>query len=100
MKKLTYFTILFCSVVYPGCEKSTDAASAGSSVGKGGSLAKFTIIGNYVYAVSSHYLYTIDISDPSHPVKVNQSQLDYDMETIYPYKTVSYTHLRAHETGR
>ena len=86
MKKLIYLSILFCSVAYPGCEKNTEGAGAGSSIGKGGSLAKFTIIGNYVYAVSSHYLYTIDISDPSHPVKVNQSQLNYDMETIYPYK--------------
>jgi len=87
MKKIICLSILFCSVIYLGCEKSTDGASAASSIGKGGSLAKFTIIGNYVYAVSSHYLYTIDISDPSHPVKVNQSQLNYDMETIYPYKS-------------
>ena len=86
MKNLLYLSIVFCSVVCPGCEKSSDGASAASSTGKGGSLAKFTIIGNYIYAVSSHYLYTIDIADPSHPVKVNQSQLTFDMETIYPYK--------------
>ena len=86
MKNLLYLSIVFCSVVCPGCEKSSDGASAASSTGKGGSLAKFTIIGNYVYAVSSHYLYTIDISDPAHPAKVNQTQLSFDMETIYPYK--------------
>lgn len=86
MKKLIYLSILFSSVIYLGCEKSSDASAAGASTGKGGSLAKFTIIGNHIYAVSMHYLYTIDISDPLHPVKVNQSQLNFDMETIYPYK--------------
>jgi hypothetical protein len=71
------------------CEKSSDSnysPNAASSVGAGGSLAKFTIIGNYIYAVSSHYLYTVDISNPASPAKVNQSALNFDMETIYPYK--------------
>ncbi|HZI54347.1 MAG TPA: hypothetical protein VFD56_11605, partial [Chitinophagaceae bacterium] len=34
----------------------------------------------------SHFLYTVDISDPSRPVKVDESALNFDMETIYPYK--------------
>jgi hypothetical protein len=44
------------------------------------------VVGNYIYAVSMHYLYTVDISNPGNPVKVNQSQLNFDMETLYPYK--------------
>lgn len=83
-------SFLFCftiAIVFFSCEKnSADSASATSGVGKGGSLAKFTIVGNYIYAVSSHYLYTVDISNPSAPVKVNQSLLGFDMETIYPFK--------------
>ncbi len=82
-----YIAIVFGCLLFFGCEKSGESAVAANSTGKGGSLAKFTIIGNYVYAVSMHYLYTIDISNPSNPVKVNQSQLNYDMETIYPYKS-------------
>lgn len=85
MKKKLHLCILLSSVIYFSCDKAADGASAASSVGKGGSLARFTIIGNYIYAVSSHYLYTIDISDPSNPRKVNQSLLSFDMETIYPY---------------
>lgn len=83
---LTLVVLLFAA-----CEKngSADAAAAiadASSTGVGGSLAKFTIVGNYVYAVSSHYLYTVDISDPAAPKRVSQSPLNFDMETIYPYK--------------
>lgn len=85
MKKIEYLNIIFWSLVLLSCEKTGDA-SANLSTGKGGSLAKFTIIGNYVYAVSSHFLYTIDISNPSLPSKVNESPLNFDMETLYPYK--------------
>src|SRR4026207_591360 len=85
MKKVRYLYIIFWSLVFLSCEKTGDS-SANLSTGKGGSLAKFTIIGNYVYAVSSHFLYTIDISNPLLPSKVNESPLNYDMETLYPYK--------------
>jgi len=85
MKKIKYIHIVFWSLLFFGCEKSSDTAVA-LSTGKSGSLAKFTIIGNYIYAVSMHYLYTVDISNPSVPVKTNQSQLSFDMETIFPYK--------------
>lgn len=86
MKKILHLGLMLSSVFFFSCDKTADGTNAASSVGKGGSLAKFTIIGNYIYAVSSHYLYTIDINDPSNPRKVNQSPLSFDMETIYPYK--------------
>jgi len=87
MKSIPFFLIA-ASLIMVSCEKneSTTAASSASAVGKGGSLAKFTIIGDYIYAVSSHYLYTVNISNPSKPVQSGQSALNFDMETIYPYK--------------
>jgi hypothetical protein len=85
MTKIKYINIIFWGLVLISCEKSGET-SGNLSTGKGGSLSKFTIIGNYVYAVSSHFLYTIDISNPSRPSKVNESPLNYDMETLYPYK--------------
>jgi hypothetical protein len=78
-----YFS-LFAIMLF-SCEKTSDSKSA-NSTGVGGSLAKFTIVGNYLYAVSSHFLYTVDISDAAQPVKVDESPLNFDMETIYPYK--------------
>jgi hypothetical protein len=86
MRSLKYLYFIFFTVTLFSCEKSSNSVSPASSTGVGGSLAKFTIIGNYIYAVSSHYLYTVDISNPAHPVKVGQSALNFDMETIYPYK--------------
>src|SRR5262245_19427786 len=86
MSSIKFFAVVVACLLFFSCEKGSDSAAAAQSTGKGGSLAKFTIIGNYIYAVSMHYLYTIDISNPVGPTKVNQSQLNYDMETIYPYK--------------
>lgn len=87
MRILNYLFCIVFIVAFFSCEKSNgDAALASSGTGVGGSLAKFTISGNYIYAVSSHYLYTVDISNPANPVKVGQSALNFDMETIYPYR--------------
>ena len=85
MLKIKYISLIVIVCIAFGCEKSSNTATA-SSTGKGGSLAKFTIVGNYLYAVSRHFLYTIDISNPSKPVISGQSPLNFDMETIYPYK--------------
>ena len=85
MKKPYYLYFVVISSIFIACEKSNDSQSA-NSTGAGGSLAKFTIIGNYIYAVSSHYLYTVDVSNPAKPVNVGQSTLSFDMETIFPYK--------------
>jgi hypothetical protein len=77
--------LISCFLIY-SCSKegvSSDAASA--TTGKGGSLAKLTIAGNYLYSVDNHYLYTYDISNPINPVKTNESALNFDIETIYPF---------------
>ena len=84
MRKLIYIILALVSFNI-ACSKSGETGAA-TSTGKGGSLSKFTIIGDYIYAVSMHFLYTIDISNPSSPMKVNESPLNFDMETIYPYK--------------
>lgn len=86
MKILIYTYALGFILAMGACEKSgSESAALNNSIGAGGSLAKFTIVGNYVYAVSSHYLYTVDISNPAQPLRAGQSALNFDMETLYPY---------------
>jgi hypothetical protein len=65
---------------------SSSSLTSSATSGKGGSLSRFTISGNYLYAVDNHYLYTYDISDPKKAVKTNTSAMSFDMETIYPFK--------------
>lgn len=74
------------SLLFFSCSKDNagNAVSA-NSTGKGGSLSRFTIEGNFLYAVDNHFLYTYDISDAANPVNTNTSGLNFDIETIYPY---------------
>jgi hypothetical protein len=83
---IVFVAIFFLGALF-SCEKTaSDATAAPSNTGVGGSLTRFTIIGSYIYAVSSYSLYTIDISNPANPVTIAQTPLGFGIETIYPYK--------------
>jgi hypothetical protein len=87
MKQTALFVILlFTAVVFYACSKESNAAADAGGSGKGGSLARFTITGNYLYAVSNHFLYAYSLSNPDKPELVYTSPMSYDIETIYPYK--------------
>ncbi len=77
-------SILF-TLIY-SCTK-TDGSSAAANTGKNGSLTRFTVAGNYLYGVDNHYLYTYDLSNPKVPVKVATNSVNFEIETIYAYKT-------------
>ena len=87
--QLSFFKIILVSsisLVFLSCSKDGTTNSAlSSSTGKAGSLSKFTIVGNFLYAVDNHYLYTYDISNASNPVKTSTTELNFDIETIYPF---------------
>jgi hypothetical protein len=65
---------------------SPSAASAPATPGVGGSMARFTIVDDYLYAVSSFKLYSIDITATENPVLANTKQMSGGIETIYPFK--------------
>ncbi|HYH13719.1 MAG TPA: hypothetical protein VD794_00770 [Flavisolibacter sp.] len=55
--------------------------------GIGGSMARFSVVNNYLYAVSNSELYSFNITDASNPNKTSQKQLDpWFIETIYPFQ--------------
>jgi hypothetical protein len=53
--------------------------------GTGGSLARFTIVGNYLYALSVSTLNVFDISDPAEPKLESEVGVGNDVETIFPF---------------
>ena len=61
-------------------------AQAGSRSGTGGSMARFTIMSDYLYALHSGYMQLFDISTPEDPVIFNKVTIDWDIETIFPYE--------------
>ncbi len=61
------------------------AASDGAQTGVGGSMARFAITGDYLYAVDHSDLITFDVSSPN-PAKASQQYVGWLIETIFPYK--------------
>jgi hypothetical protein len=59
--------------------------SAGST-GTGGSMARFTIAGNYLYAINTNAMRVIDISSPTDPQAGNLVPMWGGIETVFPYQ--------------
>lgn len=88
MKKLFYIIpFLLVVILVSNCQKhsfySSGESPAGGITGKGGSMAKFTIAGDYLYLINEKQLQVYDISTASAPVKVNETDVDFGIETVY-----------------
>lgn len=60
------------------------AAEVVSNTGTGGSLARFTILGNYLYTVDFQTLKVFDITNNVEPVLKKSINLGRGVETIFP----------------
>lgn len=58
-------------------------ASNDSSTGQGGSLARFNIVEDYLYAVDSHSINVFEISDLENPVDLEDVYAGFDIETLF-----------------
>lgn len=68
-----------------GLPSSSFSAKSGSSTGKGGSMARFTIAKDHLYTVNWAYLKTYDISDAPNPVSKGEQVVAGGIETIFPF---------------
>ncbi len=84
--KKIFFAFTVSLVIISCAKEAQDVSAATTDTGKGGSLAKFTISGNFLYVVDDYYLHTYDITNPTSPVKTSVNQVGNFIETIYPYK--------------
>lgn len=73
-------------VIMASCGKDGDSGTPiGDGTGTGGSLARFTIYGEYLYTVDREVLKTYSLSDPELPELLSSTNIGMDIETIYPY---------------
>lgn len=84
IKTLLVFTIVALATA---CDTSfTDSGvTRTDSSGKGGSLARFAIIHNNLYAVTRENLKLFNLSNPSQPDFTDSIYLGVGIETIFPY---------------
>jgi len=90
LMKQTFSIILLASALLFGCSKSDNNAGTGNnggnnSSGQGGSLARFTIAGRYLYVVDDEKLYTYSLGNSAHPQLKSTVNIGFSIETIYPY---------------
>ncbi len=87
MKKILSL-LLVLSVIVCSCSKSDNAGTnnpGGGSSGQGGSLARFTIAGSYLYVVDNQSLYTYSLLNKNNPQLKSTVYIGFNIETIYPY---------------
>jgi len=73
---------------------SDDSRSSGNSsgdgatgnAGRGGSTARMTIVGNYLYAIAGSEIQLFDISQPETPNPWVKVKVDWGIETLFPYE--------------
>lgn len=85
MKK-GYTLILFLScALFWHCNKDANAFT-GTPSGTGGSLARFTLLGSYLYTVDAQQLKVYNVADPGDPQLKNTVDIGFGIETIFPFK--------------
>jgi hypothetical protein len=96
MKKIYNLTILVATVfIVASCSRDSGyygSADTGSSEGKGGSMARFCIVGDNLFTVDRTSLNMFDISSPEDPVLLSgrTQQLDFGIETIFPMDSLLF----------
>jgi hypothetical protein len=67
------------------CAKEGFSSSEANTTGKGGSLARFAIVGDYLYTIDNTSLRVFDIKSKVEPQFVRTQNLGFGIETIFPY---------------
>jgi len=62
------------------------STSTGQSYGQGGSMARFTLMSSHLYTVDQAKLSLFNVANPAVPTFVNNINLGWGIETIFPYQ--------------
>lgn len=78
--------IYFFVVTIAGCSADTESLNPSSGDGAGGSLARFALVGDYLYTVDDQSLRIFDITDPNLPKFTGEKYIGFDIETLYSFE--------------
>lgn len=84
-KYLSFLVLVFILSICWACSKDGGVSPTTTDTGKGGSLARFAIVGNFMYAVSDWELKIYNISTPNAPKFVATQQVGWSIETMFAY---------------
>ena len=81
-----YESLAFADVAYNSVKSQSGGNPTSPTTGVGGSMARFAITANQLYVVNNNALQLFDISAPATPVKGKIANLNWNVETIFPYR--------------
>lgn len=87
MNKIKFF-LIGITLLSAACSK--DADSAADASGKSGSITRFAVHNNYMYALNLNEVQTYSLQDPDNPTLVHRLPTDYGLETIIIYDNTVY----------
>ena len=82
--RVTYQPYPNGGVFYSTTATSAANAAPSAATGKGGSLARFAILGQTLYTVDTNSLRLFDLQTPATPVASKQVGMGFGIETIFP----------------
>lgn len=88
MRKII-FLLVFVVTIFSCSEENGMSDTAGTD-GQGGSMATFTLKGDYLYIVDAFDLSVFNISNSEEPVFVNKVPIGFNIETLFSYKDYLY----------
>lgn len=80
-----YYDYMITAETMSPVKMNSGGAGNSSSFGIGGSMARFTIAGNILYALHQNSLKIFDISSPTEMLDNGEKGIGWGMETIFPY---------------
>lgn len=80
-----FFGLKSADVFMAQTNSSSAGTAGGSPFGVGGSMARFTIVNNHLYAVSQTSLNVVSIANAIDPVFSSKVNIGWGIETIYPF---------------
>ena len=86
MKTIKIILLIFLITGVINCTKDSVSGVSNLQSGAGGSTARFTIAGNYLYVIDNTALKSFDISTLSTPVYKSKTEIGINIETIFPYQ--------------
>lgn len=82
----TSWPIITPGVLYDAAMSLNNRGNVSAPVGTGGSMARFALVNHYLYTVGDVDLSVFNISNSKQPVFSNKIQVDWHVETIYPFE--------------
>lgn len=93
MKNSIYILFGFLVLALSSCEKDDFSENNVDSVnngGKGGSLARFTVVGDKLYTIDNDQMRVFDIEENTNPTFEQTVDLISGVETVFPYNNFLY----------